>query len=54
MTYYPKQFLFPMGSPELPGKTCMSIKASGKSVPINKSTVPPDKYSLFGIAFKCG
>lgn len=53
MKNYPKQFLFAIGSPALPGMKCISIKASAQSVPISKSTVPPDECSVFDIAFKC-
>ena len=52
MTYHPKQFLFAIGSPDFPAITCISLKASAKSLPINKSTVPLDRYNCSEIDFK--
>ena len=52
MTYHTKQFLFAIGSPDFPTITCISLKASAKSVPINRSTVPPDRCNSSEIDFK--
>ena len=55
LTYHPKQFLFAIqGSPDFPAITCISLKASEKSLPINKSTVPPDRCNCSEIDFKWG
>ena len=52
LTNLPKQFLFAIGS--LPAITCISLQASEKSLPISKSTVPPDRCNCSEIDFKWG
>ena len=51
--YQPKQFLLAIGSPALPDRVWISMKASTKSVPMRRSTVPPERCSLSDTDLRC-
>ena len=48
MKYHPKQFLFAIGSPDFPAITCVSLKASAKSVQLTNQLFRP----IYVIALK--